>query len=292
MSVAAFDIPLAEESVPQKTRRGGQLAVHLLVFAALLAVWELASRLGLADELTFPRPSAIAESLVRVFFIQGNIWWHLYVTLAEATIGYLIGCTIGVGLAVLAAMSEAFRRYIKPYVVLVQVTPRVAIAPLLIAALGFGWAPKFAVVALVCFFAPFVNTLTGLLTTDEDAREMFRSLGASRAQIFRKLMLPNAMPIIMAGLKVAAASALAGAIVGEYVSPNQGVGTLISRYTFALNMPSSFACLLTLAGLGFLFFKVIEFADARTIFWRNDEQLTIRSRRKAADWAKRKAAAA
>jgi NitT/TauT family transport system permease protein len=290
MTDSAFDIPYEDESVGRR-RFGGRLLAHLLIFAVILAVWEAASRLGLADELTFPRPSAIAESLVRIFFVQGNIWWHLYVTLAEAAVGYVIGCSIGVGLAVLAAMSEAFRHYIKPYIVLVQVTPRVAIAPLMIAALGFGWAPKFAVVALICFFAPFVNTLTGLLTPDEDAHEMFRSLGASKAQIFRKLMVPNAMPIIMAGLKVAAASALAGAIVGEYVSPNQGVGTLISRYTFALNMPSSFACLLTLTGLGFLFFKAIEFVDSRVIFWRDDARLTLRSRRRAAEWTKSSGAA-
>ena len=128
--------------------------------------------------------------------------------------GFVIGSTAGVGLAIVAGLYEPFRRYIQPYILVPQVTPRVALTPILIAWLGFGWSPKIAIAALICFFPPFVNTVTGMLSVDEDAKEMFRSLGASKSQIFWKLQLPSAMPIIMAGLKIAMSLALAGAIVG------------------------------------------------------------------------------
>jgi NitT/TauT family transport system permease protein len=261
-----------------------RLGNHFLILAAILVAWELASRAGLLDPLTSPRPSAIAESIFRIYVEQKNIYWHFFVTLVEATAGFIIGSAAGVGLAIIAGLNESFRRYIQPYILVPQVTPRVALTPILIAWLGFGWSPKIAIAALICFFPPFVNTVTGMLSVDEDAKEMFRSLGASKSQIFWKLQLPNAIPIIMAGLKIAMSLALAGAIVGEFLSAHQGMAVLIHRYTYSLNMASSFAVLLSLTALGFVLFKLAEFADSRIVFWRHDDRLTTVSRKRAANW--------
>lgn len=261
-----------------------RIANHLLILAALLSLWEIASRVGLLDELTSPRPSAIAQSIFRIYVEQGNIYWHFYVTFVEAMAGFLIGATAGVALAILAGINEPFRRYIQPYILVPQVTPRVALTPILIAWLGFGWSPKIAIAALICFFPPFVNTVTGMLNVDEDAREMFRSMGASKNQIFWKLQLPSAVPIIMAGLKTAMSLALAGAIVGEFLSAHQGMAVLIQRYTGQLNMPSSFAVLLSLTAMGFVLFKLAEFADSRIVFWRHDDRLAAVGRKRAAKW--------
>jgi NitT/TauT family transport system permease protein len=263
-----------------------RVATHLLIFLLLIGAWELASRLGLLDDLTTPRPSDIVQSLVRIYVVQGNVYWHLFVTFVEAMAGFVIGAAAGVALAILAGLIEPFRRYIQPYILVPQVTPRVALTPILIAWLGFGWSPKIAIAALICFFPPFVNTLTGMLTVDEDKREMFRSLGASKAQIFWKLQLPESMPIIMAGLKTAMSLALAGAIVGEFLSANQGMAVLIHRYTSSLNMASSFAILLSLTALGFILFRIAEFADSRIVFWRHDERMEAVGKRRAARWLK------
>jgi NitT/TauT family transport system permease protein len=181
-------------------------------------------------------------------------------------------------------LHEPFRRVIQAYILVPQVTPRVALTPILIAWLGFGWSPKIAIAALICFFPPFVNTVTGMLSVDQDAREMFRSLGASKSQIFWKLQLPSSMPIIMAGLKIAMSLALAGAIVGEFLSANQGMAVLIARYTYSLNMASSFAVLLSLTALGFALFKAAEFADSRIVFWNHDDRLAAVGRRRQAAW--------
>jgi NitT/TauT family transport system permease protein len=255
-----------------------------LIFVGVLAIWEVASRLGLLDELTTPRPTAIAESIWRIYVEQKNIYWHFFVTLVEATAGFIIGATAGVALAIVAGLNEPFRRYIQPYILVPQVTPRVALTPILIAWLGFGWSPKIAIAALICFFPPFVNTVTGMLNVDEDAREMFRSMGASKSQIFWKLQLPNSMPIIMAGLKIALSLALAGAIVGEFLSAHQGMAVLIHRYSYSLNMASSFAVLLSLTAMGFVLFKIAEFADRRIIFWRHENRMAHVGRSRAARW--------
>src|SRR5919106_2446983 len=223
---------------------------HILIFAALIAAWEAGSRVGWLDPLTTPRPSDIAGSIFTIYLDQKNVYWHFFVTFVEAMAGFVIGSAAGGGLAIFAGLNEPFRRYIQPYILVPQVTPRVALTPILIAWLGFGWSPKIAIAALICFFPPFVNTVTGMLSVDEDAREMFRSLGATKSQIFWKLQLPSSMPVIMAGLKIA----------------------------------SSFAVLLSLTALGFVLFKAAEFADSRIVFWNHDDRLAAVGRKRAAAW--------
>jgi len=283
-----MSIATTEEALPRSepNLRVRRIGMHLVIFLVLLILWEAGGRAGLLDDLTSPRPSAIFESIYRIYIEQGNVYWHFFVTLVEATAGFVIGSTAGVGLAIVAGLYEPFRRYIQPYILVPQVTPRVALTPILIAWLGFGWSPKIAIAALICFFPPFVNTVTGMLSVDEDEKEMFRSLGASKSQIFWKLQLPNAMPIIMAGLKIAMSLALAGAIVGEFLSAQQGMAVLIHRYTYSLNMASSFAILLSLTAMGFALFKLAEFADSRIVFWRNEKRMLAVGRKRAAAWPK------
>jgi NitT/TauT family transport system permease protein len=262
----------------------GRIAKHLALFLSIIAIWELVSATEIVDPLILPRPSSILISLYDMLFQAGNAWYHMGITLWEALVGFLIGSVVGIALAVAAGLNETFRRYISPYVIVLQVIPRIALAPMIIAWLGFGTSPKIAIGALICFFPPFINTLTGLLNTDEDANEMFRSLGANKRQIFFSLMLPNAMPIIMAGLKAAISLALIGAIVGEFISAGEGMGVLMQRYSFALNMSASFAVLVVLTIMGYLLFAIMEEIDHRLIYWRNDARMAAVSRRRAKAW--------
>jgi len=262
----------------------GRAARHVALFLGVMLVWELASTYEIVDPLILPRPTAIAYSLMNMVLYQGTVWFHLGVTLWEAVAGFVVGSVIGIALAVAAGLNDTFRRYISPYIIALQVTPRIALAPIVIAWLGFGMMPKIAIGALICFFPPFINTLTGLLNVDEDAHEMFRSLGAKKRQIFFSLMLPNAMPIIMAGLKTAISLALIGAIVGEFISASEGMGVLMQRYTFSLNMASSFAVLVILTTMGYVLFLLMEWADNWLVFWRHDTRMTSISRKKAKAW--------
>ncbi|MGH6923197.1 MAG: ABC transporter permease [Propylenella sp.] len=261
-----------------------RLATHLVIFAIVIGTWELLGVYGRLNDLILPAPSKIAYAFFNLYFVTGKIWWHFFVTMFEALAGFAIGVSVGIALAIVAGLNAAFRRYIAPYVVVVQVTPLIAVAPLMIAWFGFGWNSKIAIAALVCFFAPFLNTLTGLLNVDPESEEMFRSLGASKRQVFWKLMLPSSVPIIMAGLKTAIALALIGAVVGEFISASEGVGILMQRASYALNIAESIAVLLSMALMGLILYTVMELLDDRIVFWRRDGRMVAVSRRRAAAW--------
>jgi NitT/TauT family transport system permease protein len=251
---------------------------------------ELATRLGLADTLILPPPSGILRSFWVIFVAQGNVWYHLFVTMTEVLVGFLAGSLLGIALAFLIGSSALFREYAKPYVIVLEATPRIAMGPLMIAWLGFGWSSKIGIVTLVCFFPPFMNTLTGMVNVNRDALQLFHSLRATRWQIFRKLMLPDAMPLIMAGLRLGMAAALGGALVAEFISANEGMGVLLNRYSRALNMTSAFAALLTLTFLGFVIFRGMEVADRRLVFWRHASRLSAVSASRRTSWQRRFAA--
>ena len=281
--MAAVDTLLVPPTSGAALRRQ-RLLTHLSIFTVLMLSWELSSRLGWANPLFLPRPTDILQSFWVIFVGTGNVWYHLYVTLTEVVAGFLAGSTLGIGLAIVVGLNPVARRFMQPYIIILEATPRIAMGPLIIATVGFGFASKITIVMLVCFFAPFVNTLAGMLSVNNDGMELMRSLGASKWQAFRKLMLPSAMPTIMAGLRLAMASALSGALVAEFISANEGMGVLLDRYVSSLNMASAFATLLTLTAVGFAIFKTMEWVDERTVFWRHEARLTATSRKRALAW--------
>lgn len=260
-----------------------RLLTHAAIFVALLLAWEVSSRAGWLDPLFFPRPSDILASFWRIYVTQGNIWWHLYVSLSLVAMGFVAGSVLGVGLGALVGLNPTVRRFLQPYVIVLEATPRIAVAPLLIAALGFGAQSKIAIIMLVCFFAPFINTLSGVVNVNEEKLELFRSLGASKMQTLRKLVLPDAVPVIMAGLRLALTAALSGVLVAEFIQRDQGIGALILTYTRNLNMASAFACIFTLTIVGFLIFRGMEWLDHRIAYWKHADGLErVAAKRRAA----------
>ena len=258
---------------------------YSLSFIVVLALWEAYARYGGLNELFLPRPSKIGAKLYSLFvkvevIEQGTIYWHFYATLAQMAIGFCYGMIIGNTLAVLAAFNETFRRYVAPYAVVFNVTPGIAVLPLIIAWFGFGWESKIALATLVCFFPPFINTLTGLLKKNDEAIELFQTIGASQSQYFWKQQLPNALPEIFAGTKLAITTALLGTIVAQFGSATEGVGILMQRFAFRLDMAGSFASLVTMAIMGLLVFTVAEVMDRRIVFWRNAKGLERVSKKK------------
>lgn len=266
-----------------------RFAMHILVFVIITGVWELAGVFNQLNDLLLPAPSVIigrfAEMWLPAFLGgTGRIYYHFFITLWEAVAGFFIGVSIGVSLAVTAAVSPVFRRYLAPYAVVFNVTPGIAVAPLIIAWFGFGLSSKIALATLVCFFAPFINTLTGLLYVDEEAAELFRSMRANRQQYFLKLQLPSSMPLFIAGLKLALTGALLGAIVAEFFSASAGVGILMQRFSFKLDIGSALATLLSMSLMGLLFFTVMEVLDYRVVFWKRDSRMQAVSKKRKAAW--------
>ena len=277
-----------ERIAPSRAAKALKASVkHIITFGLIIVVWEILGRTGQLNRLITPWPSLIGNQLWDLFFVSGKIYFHFYTTLAEALIGFFIGISIGIGLAVAATFSPVFRRYIAPYAIVFNVTPGIAVAPMIVAWFGFGWSSKIALAALVCFFPPFVNTLTALLRTDEDSTDLFRSLGASKREYFWKLQLPNAMPLIVAGLKLALTGALLATIVAEFFSATAGVGILMQRFAFTLQIDGSFAALLTMSLMGLMLFTLMEIIDYRIVFWRRDSRMLAVSRKRAARWRSR-----
>ena len=266
-----------------RSLRNRRIAKHIGIFLALIILWEIGSRIGWLDPLFYPRPSNILRSFWLIYVANANVWFHLYATMSLVLLGWILGSVLGIGLGALVGFNAVLRRFLKPYVIVLEATPRIAVAPLLIAALGFGVSSKLAIIMLVCFFAPFINTLSGVMNVDEDRLELFRSMRASKSQILRKLVLPDAIPVIMAGERLALTAALSGALVAEFIQRDKGIGSLILVYTRNLNMSSAFACIFTLTILGFLIFKGMEKLDHYIAYWKNEdgrERMSLKRRRK------------
>lgn len=179
---------------------------------------------------------------------RAEIWKHTPITLVEIGLGFLVGSVMGIGLGSLVAQSKLAEVALRPYIIISQAVPKVALAPILIIFLGFGIGPKVGIAALICFFPLLENTITGLRRVDPDSYRLFESLGASKWQIFLKLRLYSALPMIFGGLRIAAVLATLGAIVAEFVAGNAGLGALlvISMGTFSTKLMYAVMVVLTL----------------------------------------------
>lgn len=259
-------ISLDVASQGSKRSAAWQVLPPILMLVVLIAAVEFAVKAEAVSELIIPAPSSVGKAFVELFN-TGIVWEHMNVTVTETLIGFGIGAGSGFLLGVIASLSGLFRQVSTPYVVVFQVTPRVALAPVFLTWFGFGMASKIVMAATICFFPVFVNTVTGLLNVDSQAMELFRSLKASRRQLFWHLTLPSALPVVFAGLKTAMTLALIGAIVAEFVGTSAGLGLLIDRFNFQLATDSAFAVILLLALIGLVLYGVMELLDRKLVFW-------------------------
>jgi NitT/TauT family transport system permease protein len=270
------------------TGRGLRFAVlpPLILLVFLIALWELAVTQEWVSEVTLPQPEDVVTSFADLV-TSDIIWNDVWATLYETVVGFLVGAALGIALAIPSGLSNTMRQMLRPYAISLQVTPRIAIAPIVITWFGFGYTSKIVIAAIIAFFPVYVNALTGILTVDEDAREMFRSLGASRWQTFTHLMVPGSLPVMFAGLKTAAGLSLVGAVVGEFISAERGLGVLVQQFSSQLAIADAFAVILMLMFLGLLLYGAMEWLERTTVFWLHDARLVARSKRRAAKAQKR-----
>jgi NitT/TauT family transport system permease protein/putative hydroxymethylpyrimidine transport system permease protein len=242
-----------------------------LVLAALLAIWQalaasgaLADLLGLEPFLV-PSPAEIAEALwdERALLAE-NAW----VTLQEVALGFLCAVLAGIAFALLLHLSETARIAFQPLIVASQTIPIPAIAPILIILFGFGIGPKLAVVALIAFFPLAINALAGLSSVDPEATKMMRSLDASRAQLLWRLELPAALPYVFTGAKIAVAISVIGAVFGEWVGSDSGLGHQILIDNANLNTARMFAAVAVLSAISLGLYGLLALAERRLVTWR------------------------
>jgi NitT/TauT family transport system permease protein len=249
-----------------------QIALIPAVFVAFIALWEWAVRQWSVPAYIAPAPSAVARSLAGG--IQSGVYLeHFWVTLYETLAGFAIAAVAGISAGAIIAQFRLVERTVYPYLVALQTLPKIAIAPLIIVWAGFGLSSKIIIAALVAFFPVLVNVIVGLKTIDPSKLELMRSLRASRWQVFRLVTFPNALPFDFAGLDIAVVFSVLGAIVGEFVGAQSGLGNLILQFNVSLDIAGVFAVLILLAVLGIALHLVMQAIQRRVIFWAQPDEV-------------------
>ena len=240
-----------------------------VLLALLVLGWELAARLGWVEDYLLPAPSEVVRALVEDRDVLLPDAW---VTAQEVLLGFAIALAAGVLVAVALHLSPMLRRALYPLVVASQAVPIVVIAPILVIWFGFGMGPKLIVIALICFFPIVVNTLDGLRAVDRDQVRMLRTLGAGRWDTFRRLELPGSLPYLFSGAKIAVAVAVIGAVFGELVGSDAGLGHAIQVGMAQLLTARVFAAVLILSAMAVGLFALVSFVERKAVPWAHADR--------------------
>lgn len=234
----------------------------ILVLVAIVAVWEAGTRAFHVPAFLLPPPSAIAVSMQAHWPLVLQYGWA---TMVEIVLGYALSIVVGVPLALAIFLWPPFARSIYPLLVSSQAMPKVAIAPLFIVWFGFGLLPKVLIAFMIAFFPIVIDTAVGLGSIEPEKIYLARSMGFGPTATFFKIRLPNALPSIFGGLKIAITLAVVGAVVGEFVGGDAGLGYLLMVANGSMDTPLLFAGLVGLTVLGVGFYLLVEIAEAIAI---------------------------
>jgi NitT/TauT family transport system permease protein len=230
----------------------------LLLFG--LIVWEFFCIYSGVSSLVIPAPTAVGTVLWEGLS-QGYLWIHIWVTSFEMALGLLIGCSIGFLSGLVLGESKFLRNLLWPYILASQVIPKLALGPLFIVWFGFGMTSTVIITALICFFPLLENTLTGIQHVPTEKRELFRMLGATRLQTLTKLKIPHGLPTILAGVRVSVVLALVGAVVGEFLSGQTGLGATIIAAQGMMDSTLMFAVFIIITAIGLIFYQLTTVAE-------------------------------
>lgn len=239
----------------------------LITALVLVSAWHLSVSLGGIPSYILPEPGAVGSALWHGLVVKGSYWPHVGFTVKSVIVGYAIGCAAAIFLGVLLSESRTAEMFLFPYVIAMQSVPKIALAPLIIVWFGYDLMSKVVMVALICFFPIFVNTMVGVRSADRDLVDLYRSFSAGRLSILWNVKLPSAVGHIFAGLQIAQVLALIGAIVAEFSGSRMGLGYLIQSATVNLDVAMVFAIVMILAAIGISGTQLIRFAHRHLVFW-------------------------
>ncbi|MBC5767727.1 ABC transporter permease [Ramlibacter albus] len=256
---------------PRKRWRMGPRASSLALLVVLLSAWEAGVRLFHVPKFLIPPVSDIAVALWRGLatspMAKDGLWYHSGVTLIEILLGFFVGSAIGLAIGVIVSQMPRLEAILEPYVAALQSLPKVAVAPIIVVWLGFGIGSKVAIICLLTFFPVLVTSIAGFKAVDPDRIDLLRSLSATPWQIFRKAKFPSALPYIFAGLNMAAAFAVVGAIVGEFVGAQAGLGVLILQMEAQMDTGGSFSVFIVLSVIGIVLTAILRRIQQRVLHW-------------------------
>jgi NitT/TauT family transport system permease protein len=243
--------------------------LYFIFISILLALlfWALLARFGGFPPFILPGPGLVWQRLVAVI-ADGSLLRHTLATLTEVLLGLALGVSVAAGLGYILAKFDWLERLLSPYIVASQSVPVVAIAPLLVIWFGAGLLSKVLIAALIVFFPVLINTIVGLRSVPAGLRDLMRSLQATHWQTFRLLEVPAALPVFLGGLRVGATLAVIGAVVGEFVGADRGLGFLVNLGRGLYDTALVFVAVFTLVTLAMLLYGAVAWLEARLLSWQ------------------------
>lgn len=254
---------------PRRTASALWRPITLVV--VLTAAWWAVTENELVAPYILPSP---ADTWATTQANAAYLMQHTWVTTWETVLGFIIAAVFGVFVAVVMMYSVNLEKTVYPLILFAQVIPKIAIAPLFVVWLGFGPSPKILVAVLMAFFPIVISGLAGLRSVDPEILELTSTMGASRFKTFMKIRFPASLPQLMSGLKVAATLAVTGAVVGEFVGANEGLGYVILQANGNVDTAMLFAALIIMSLLGIVLFAIIEIAEKLLIPWHSSRRTT------------------
>jgi NitT/TauT family transport system permease protein len=242
------------------------------LFIVVILAWENLINILEVKETILPTPSRIGEALI--YQLQTSFFWtNVWVTTQEALYGFVAATIFAVIAGTFISQVKIVEKTMMPYLVGFQAIPKIALAPIFIIWFGFGQTSKVVMAATIAFFPMLINIIEGLKSADSDHIRMLRVFGASRFQIFKKVQVPSAMPFFFAGLDVGILLAILGAVVGEFLGSQAGLGNmvLVSQYNF--ETPTMFAILIVLSLMGIVAHIIIKALQKRFVFWADSSNI-------------------
>jgi sulfonate transport system permease protein len=250
-------------------------AARVVLFVVVVALWQLGSNVNLFDSGVVPSPLGIWQHLVK-WTLDGTLWFHSWITIQETVAGFLLGSIGGIVFGFAIGRYPALAEVLDPFIIAIYSVPKVALAPLFLVWFGIGISMKIVLAAVTVLFIVFFNTLAGVRNVDRDLVDAVWLMGAKPRDILLKVLVPSAMSWALTGVRIAIPYALIGAIIGELIASNRGIGYLISSAASSYDTAGVFAALIVLTVLAMLLNAVVDEIDRRLSKWKVDASVSIR----------------
>ena len=267
----AYGARLAREA---RLRRGsaldtslGRAGVQLLAVIAFFAAWQIAASLGLVSDFLVGAPVGIAKTFVAAM-IDGSLPYDTWITLYEAILGFVIGTALGSALGLGLWYSVFIARLVEPFIVALNSVPKIALAPIVILWFGTGLVSKVALAVSMTALVALIAAYQGAKDADRDLQSLMISMGANKRQVFRGVVVPSTVPVIIATFRINIGFGLVGAVVGEFMSSKRGLGHLIYEASGLYDLNTVWMGLFVLMAVGFILYHVIDWIERRLLPWK------------------------
>lgn len=248
------------------------LAWQLGIIVVSLAVWEFLVARRLIDEFFFGQPSGVLQYLIENT-LNGYLLRHTWVTVYEVILGFVLGTVIGTAAGLALWWSPFLSRVLEPFAVVMNATPKIVVAPILIVWFGIGLMSKVMIAVLICAIVAWLGAFDGVRSTDQDQVDMVRAVGGKRRHVFFKIVVPTSIPWIITTMRINIGLALIGVITGEFLSSTEGLGYLVDRTAKLYQMSHSIAALVVIAIVAAVQFYVVEWIESKLLHWSKEAEL-------------------